>query len=131
MPRCFLSRHNCLFHIFNLPTTVEITQVIASLNVTSKTSTSLDITWNKLPGVNQYEVDYQLTNLGQCQSNDSSPRAGVVKTDSSSYTITDLTPYSTYTLYVTAIDDAGVQIDEGTLVATTNTGSKMLLKLRL
>ena len=104
-------------------TTVRQTLLVSGLSISSQSSTTLEVTWDVSPEATQYEVDYRLVNLGSCDVTDDSPRAGVVKTDTNSYTIKELTPYSTYEVYVTVIGASGIESDEGDIVATTDTES--------
>ena len=102
----------------------EIVVTVSGLTISIKTSRSLEVTWYTSPVAYQYEVDYRLTNLEQCEERNGT-RAGVIKTRENSYTITGLRSYSTYVVYVTAIGESGYRSDEREITVNTDSESKL------
>ncbi|XP_072041080.1 netrin receptor unc-40-like [Amphiura filiformis] len=70
---------------------------------------SVSVTWSA--GINfctcsvVYLIEYSLTNPGQCGDISDTTRMTVTTTSDTTYVITDLLPYSSYTVYVTPMVD--------------------------
>ena len=101
--------------------TVANIQLVAGENVLQLTWTATDI--SGCPCNVMYIVEYSLTNPGQCGTIADATRMTGGITSDKSFTINDLSPYSTYNVYVTPMVD-NRRGDETTMTAVTSGSSK-------
>ena len=87
-------------------------------------STALEVSWEapdeSCPTNVKYNVEYRLTNIGQCQPSDIN-EGMMLSVTGTTTTLTDLHPYSSYEIQMTA------SVSVGTLYAVTEEAGRLPL----
>ena len=115
-----------LYFFFYLYLYISAPGQVKSLTVTPTSYNSLDVSWNEPSnecGIDYYKVTHQLELLDQC-SEPNNPQVIIQTTTTTSTTIEDLQPYSTYHIDVAAwLDD--LKGDSETTSSQTDESSKV------
>ena len=102
-----------------------------NLQVTSRTATSLTITWTVSGFIDQFEVTYSYT-VKECSAPESAPHTdNISRSDISmmSHTLRDLNEDSRYTITVRAINIAGTTMLTTSMAETGKSGKKLTMLL--
>ncbi len=98
---------------------------VGSIMVTSAAATEVNITWvppNSRCPVEGYYIEYELTNLDMCQTVDNPTRISYGFVDGTSATIKGLVPFSMYSVFIVATNQAGNGTEAEASVETGEAG---------
>ena len=104
---------------------------VVNLSAKSISATSVTITWQPPPvKTDTYNIDLRLTNEYQCQLLENAQKIFYKSSTELSASVDNLTPYSTYEFYVSAVNELGESQEVSINVTTGEVGKCYILIMR-